>query len=68
MVQYWICPVWAADNLVDVLKEHLMLLVERYVPTKVMASSVLLVSSTRHIFGGPVVALGLTGKSLSAVK
>ena len=31
-------------------------------------ADVLLTSSTELIFGGPVIALGLTGKCLSAVK
>ena len=31
-------------------------------------ADVLLASRRRLIFGGPVIALGLTGKSLSAVK
>ena len=31
-------------------------------------AGMLLASSRRLIFGGPVIALGLTGKSLSAIK
>ena len=30
-----LCNIWLADNLVEVLDEHLPLLVGRYVPTKV---------------------------------
>ena len=70
--------IWLADNPVEVLNEHLSLLVGRYVPTKVICvgnkvgsminASMLLASSRRLIFGGPVIALGLTEKSLSAVK
>ena len=71
--------IWSADNPVDVLNEHLLLLVLRFVPTKVIRvrnkiniglminAGMLLASSRRLIFGGPVIALGLTGKSLSAV-
>ena len=71
---------WFSDNPVEVLNEHLSLLVGRYVPTKVIRvrnkdkpwfddqAGMLLASSRRLIFGGPVIALGLTGKSLSAVK
>ena len=38
MVQCRICPVitWSADNPVEVLNEHLLLLVGRFVPTKVI--------------------------------
>ena len=69
-----------ADNPVEVLKEHLSLLVRRYVPTKVIRVrnkdslglminvGMLLASSRRLIFGRNVIALGLTGKSLFAVK
>ena len=69
------CNIWLADNPVEVLNEHLSLLVGRYVPTKVIRvrnkdkpwfddqSGLLLASSRRLIFGGPVIALGLTGKS-----
>ena len=73
--------IWHSDNLVDVSNEHLSLLVRRYVPTKVIRvrnkdkpwfddqnAGMLLASSKRLIFGGPVIALGLTGKSLSAIK
>ena len=58
-----------------------MLLVGRFVPTKIIRvcatrinlglminAGMLLASSRRLIFGVPVIALGLTGKSLSTVK
>ena len=72
--------IWLPTNPVEVLNERLSLLVGRYVPTNVIRvrnkdkpwfddqCSVLLASSRRLIFSGPVIALGLTGKSLSAVK
>ena len=72
--------IWLFDNPVEVLSEQLSLLVLRYVPTKVirvhnkdkpwlmMNAGMLLASSRRLIFGGPVIALGLTGKCLSAIK
>ena len=72
--------IWLADNPVEVLNEHLSLLVGRYVPTKVIRvrkkdslglminAGILLASSRRLIFGGPVIALGLTMKSLFTVK
>ena len=59
--------IWLADNPLAVLNEHLSLLVGRYVPTKYITSS-LLASSRGLIFRRPVIALWLTGKSLSAVK
>ena len=71
---------WSADNPVEVLNKHWLLLVGRFVPTKVIRvrnkdmhgliinAGMLWASSRRLIFGGPVIALGLTGKSLSAVK
>ena len=71
---------WSADNLVEVLNEHLLLLVERFVHSKVIhvrnkdkpwfddQCGMFLASSRRLILGGPVIALWLTGKSLSAVK
>ena len=84
MVQYGICPGVTFDllhdNPVEVLNEHLSLLVGYYVPTKVISvrnkdkpwlminTGMLLASSRRIIIGGPVIALGLTGKSLSAFK
>ena len=72
--------IWFAANPVKVLKEHLSQLVDTmYQLYKTFActtrislglminAGVLLTSSTRLIFGGPVTTLGLTGKSLSAV-
>ena len=65
-----------ADNLIEVLKEHLSLLVGRYVPTKVSVcvtrislglminSGMRLALSRRLIFSESVITLGLTGKSL----
>ena len=54
---------WSADNPVEVLNEHLLLLVGRFVPTKVitlglMFNACMLLVSRRFIFGGPVIALG----------
>ena len=72
--------IWLSDNPVEVLNEHLSLLVGRYVPTKVIRvrnkdkpwlminAGMLLASSKRLIFGGSVIALGLIGKDLSAIK
>ena len=72
--------IWLDDNPVEVLNKHLSLLVGRYVSTKVILvlnknkpclmikAGMLLASNRRLIFGGPVIALGLTGKSLSAIK
>ena len=72
--------IWLDDNPVEVLNEHLSLLVGRYVTTKVIRvcnndkpwlddqCRDALASSRRLIFCGPVITLGLTGKSLSAVK
>ena len=73
MVQY---RIWLADNPVKVLNEHLSLLVGPRSPVCVTRISLglminagmILASSRRLIFGGPVIALGLTGKSLFAVK
>ena len=71
---HW-CNIWLADNPVEVLNEHLSLLVIRCVPTKssvcvtricvglMINASILLASSRRLMFGGPVIALGLTWKS-----
>ena len=65
--------IWYADNPVEVLNAHLLLLVGRFVPTKVISVSkrlnlglminagMLLASSRRLIFSGPVIALGLRG-------
>ena len=72
--------IWLSDNPVDVLNEHLSLLVGCYVPTKVVRMRNKdkpffddqrrhgFASSKRLIFGGPVIALILIGKSLSAIK
>ena len=72
--------IWPADNPVEVLHELLSLLVGGYVPTKVtrvrtrispgfmINAGMHLASSRRLIFGGPVIAVGLTEKSLSIVK
>ena len=73
---------WSADNPVEVLNEHLLLLVGCFVPTKIIRvcnmdkpwfddqinAGTLLASSRKLILSGPVIALGLTGKSLSTVK
>ena len=69
------------DNPVEVLNEHLSLLVGRYVPTKIIhvcnkdkpwfddqCRHAFGLSSRRLNFGGPVIALGLFVKSLSAIK
>ena len=73
--------IWLSDNPVEVLNEHLSLLVGRYVPTKVIRvcnkdkpwfddqyNRHAFGLSRRLIFGGLVIALGLIGKSLSAIK
>ena len=72
--------IWLADNPIEVLNEHLSLLVRRYVPTKVIRvcnkdkpcfddqCRHALASSRRLNFAGPVIVLGLTRKSLFAVK
>ena len=71
--------IWSAFNPVGDMNEHLSLLVRRYVPTKVIRvrnkdkpwfinAGMLLASSRSLIFGGPVIALGITGKNLSAIK
>ena len=72
--------IWSADNPVEVLNEHLLWLVGRFVLTKVIRVRNMdkpwfddqcrhaLASSRRIIFGGPVIALRLTGKGLSDVK
>ena len=68
-----------SDNPVEVLNEHLSLLVGSCVPTKVIRVRNkdkpwfydqyrhALASSRRLIFGGPVISLELTGRSLFAV-
>ena len=72
--------IWCVDNPVEVLNEHLLLLVGCFVPTKVIRvrnktslgfminAGLILASNTRLMFGRPVIVLGLTGKSLFAVK
>ena len=72
--------IWLSDNPFEVLNEHCSLLVGRmYQPRSSMCitrinlglminAGMLLALSRRLIFGGPVIALVLTGKSLSAVK
>ena len=72
--------IWLADNPGHVLNEHLSLLVRRYFQTMDLhvrdkdkpwfgdQCRHALASSRRLIFGGPVIALWLTAKSLSAVK
>ena len=55
MVQYRICNIWLADNPVDVLNEHLFLLVGRYVLTKVICvcnkDKPWVDDQCRHVFG-----------------
>ena len=69
---------WLGDNSVEILNEHLSLLLIRYVPTKVIRAwlKACFCTQMQHafglkqvsIFGGHVIALGLIRKSLSAVK
>ena len=71
------CNIWSSDNPVEVLNEHLLLLVGRFVPSKIIRvrnkDKPWFDDQCRHAFdlkqeahfGGPVIALGLTGKSLS---
>ena len=70
--------IWLGDNPVEVLKEHLSMLVGRYVQTEIVCvtrirmglminAGMISASSIRLIFCGPVIALGKR-KSLSAVK
>ena len=74
------CNIWSADNPVEVLNEHLLLLVGRFGPTKVIrmrnkdrrwfddqCRHAFALKQEAH-FGGPVITLGLAGKSLFAVK
>ena len=56
--------IWSADKPVEVLNEHLLLLVGRFVPTNFIRVS----NKVKHWFDGPVIALGLSVKSLSVVK
>ena len=72
--------IWLSDNPVEVLNEHLSLLLDiMYQPRSsacvtrinlglMINAGMLLGSSRRLIFGGPVFALGLIGKSLAAIK
>ena len=66
--------IWSADNPVEVLNKHLLLLVECFIPTKVIRvgaarislglminAGMLLASSRRLIFSGPEIAHGLNG-------
>ena len=72
--------IWSADNPVEVLNEHLSLLVERYVPTNVIrvhnkdkpwfddqCRRAFDLKQEAHI-QWTVIAPAFTGKSLSAVK
>ena len=71
---------WSSDNPVEVLNEHLSLMVERYVPARIigvrnqdislgsMINADVLSTSRKRLICGPVTALGLTGKNLLAVK
>ena len=65
--------IWSADNPVEVLNEHLLRLVGRVslrppacaarISIGLMTNAImLLASSSRLVFGGPVIALRLTGK------
>ena len=72
--------IWSSDNPAEVLNRQLTLLGRRYVPTKIIRvrnkDKSLFDDQCRRafylkqrlIFGGPVIALGLIGKSLFAVK
>ena len=72
--------IWLSDNPLQVLSEHLSLLVDvMYQPRSSLCvtrknlglminAGRLLVSSRKLIFGGPVIARGLIGKSLSSFK
>ena len=72
--------IWSADNPAEVLNENLLLLVGRFVPTKIILvrnkdkpwfddqCRHALASSSRLIFGGPVIGVRLTGKRLLTVK
>ena len=80
MEQRRICNIWSADNTLEVLNDYLLLLVGRFVPAKVIhkrnKDKHLFDDQCRHVFGlkqrlvfgGPIIALRLTGKSLSTVK
>ena len=72
--------IWSSDNPVSVLNKHLSLLVGRYVPTKIIRvrnkdkplfddlCRRAFDLNRRLIFGGPVIALGLIGKSSFPLK
>ena len=72
--------IWLSDNPVEDLNEHLSVLGGRYGQPRssvcvtrinlgfMTNAGMLLPSSRRLIFSGPVIALGLTGKSLSTIK
>ena len=72
--------IWHSDKPVEVLNEHLSLLVGRYVPTKVIRmrnkDKPWFDDQCRHtfglkqglIFGEPMITPGLIGMSLSAIK
>ena len=72
--------IWSSDNTVEVLNEHLLLLVVRFVPIKVIRvhnkDKPWFDDQCRRarglkqgaLFGGPVIALWFTGSSLFTVK
>ena len=65
--------IWSSDNPVEVLNEHLYqprssMYVTRISLGSMIYANVLSTSSRRVIFGGPLIALRLIGKSLFAVK
>ena len=63
--------IWCADNPVEVLNEHILLLVGRFVPTKGKKDKPWFDDQCRYAFGavgGTVIALGLTGESFSVVQ
>ena len=73
--------IWFVDNPVEVLHKHLLLLVGRFILTKVIRVSnrdkpwfdeqcrhAFRIKQEAYIFVGPVIAFGITAKSLSAVK
>ena len=64
--------IWLSDNPVKVLdvmfQQRPSVCVTRIILGLMINAGMILASSRRLIFGGPVIALGLTGKSLSAVK
>ena len=66
LLRFWtdICPCW-----LDVMYQpKLSLSVTRICHGLMINAGMLLATSGRLVFGGPVIALGLTGKSSSAVK